>query len=178
MANYVLPFPKSSIPKGGEFGNKAAPRTNAHRGVDFAVAGGSAIKSVSDGVVVLNKWSTILGHVVVVKDSKGIFWGYCHLREAGLRLGAKVVAGVTVVGRVGNTGSASRGAHLHLTCGSDIDAVFQGWVQDPIACLERQIAKEKPVAKPVEKIVDVVADEEVVAPAAKSVPTVSKKKVK
>jgi murein DD-endopeptidase MepM/ murein hydrolase activator NlpD len=163
MTNYVLPFPKTSIPKGGDFGNKEAPRTNAHRGVDFAIAGGTKIKSASNGKVVVNKWSAILGNVVAIEDPKGIVWGYCHLRDASpLKLGASVEAGKTIVGLVGNTGSASRGAHLHFTCGSDINSPFQGWVQDPIACLERQIAKEKPVAKPVE-VVAPVAEE---APAA------------
>jgi len=149
MSNYVLPFPKSTIPKGGDFGNKEAPRTNAHRGVDFAVAGGTKIKSISNGKVVVNKWSEVLGNVVAVEDPKGIVWGYCHLRDASpLKLGTVVEAGKTVVGLVGNTGSASRGAHLHFTCGSDINSPFQGWVQDPIACAERQIAKEKPAAAP------------------------------
>lgn len=152
MSNYALPFPKSTIPKGGDFGNKEAPRTNAHRGVDFAVAGGTKIKSVSNGKVVVNKWSTVLGNVVAIEDPKGIVWGYCHLRDASpLKLGASVEVGKTIVGLVGNTGSASRGAHLHFTCGSDMNSPFQDWVQDPIACLERQIAKEKPVAAPVEK---------------------------
>lgn len=143
---YVLPFPKSKIPKGGEFGNKilydGTPRTNAHRGVDFSVAGGTPIKSATDGEVVMEKWSTVLGNVVVVKDPKGRFWGYCHMREASkLKLGDKVVAGETVVGKVGNTGSASRGAHLHFTCGPDDLSVFQGKVVDPIEVLDREIAK-------------------------------------
>lgn len=163
MTNYVLPFPKTSIPKGGDFGNKEAPRTNAHRGVDFAVAGGTKIKSASNGKVVVNKWSSVLGNVVAIEDPKGIVWGYCHLRDASpLKLGASVEVGKTIVGLVGNTGSASRGAHLHFTCGSDIDSPFQGWVQDPIACLERMIAKEKPVAAPVEKTAPVAEE----APAA------------
>jgi murein DD-endopeptidase MepM/ murein hydrolase activator NlpD len=179
MSNYVLPFPKSTIPKGGEFGNKAAPRINAHRGVDFAVAGGTKIKSASNGKVVVNKWSTVLGNVVAIEDAKGIVWGYSHLRGASpLKLGATVKAGETVIGVVGNTGSASRGAHLHFTCGSDIDSPFYGFVQDPIACLERQIAKEKPVVVPVIKAQPVVEVPKVVAPAKKSIFTNSKKKAK
>lgn len=168
MSSYVLPFPKNTIPKGGDFGNKEAPRTNAHRGVDFAIAGGTKIKSVSNGKVVVNKWSAVLGNVVAIEDPKGIVWGYCHLRDASpLKLGASVEVGKTIVGLVGNTGSASRGAHLHFTCGSDINSPFQGWVQDPIACLERQIAKEKPVAaKSVEAAAPVVAE----APAVEAAP--------
>lgn len=178
MSNYTLPFGKNTIPKGGEFGNKEAPRTNAHRGVDFAIAGGTKIKSASNGKVVVNKWSTILGNVVAVEDSKGIVWGYCHLRDASkLALGSEVKVGETIIGLVGNTGSASRGAHLHFTCGSDIASPFQGWVQDPIACLERQIAKEKPAAAapaPVVEAAPVAEEAEVAAPVVAK-PVVKKK---
>lgn len=161
---YVLPFPESKIPKGGDFGNTDAPRTNAHRGVDFAIAAGTDIKSATDGEVVLDKWSDVLGWVLVVKCPKGITWGYCHLREASkLNIGDKVVAGETVIGKVGNTGSASRGAHLHFTCGGKEEtSVFYGWVQDPIAALKRLAARtapakaaapaaEAPAAEPVAK---------------------------
>lgn len=146
---YVLPFPESKIPANGEFGNKAEFRSNVHRGVDFAVAAGTPIKSISDGEVVLDKWSDVLGWVVVVKCDKGLTWGYCHLREASpLKLGDKVVAGETVVGKVGNTGSASRGAHLHLTCGGKEEtSVFYGWTQDPVAAVKRINAKSAPAAK-------------------------------
>jgi murein DD-endopeptidase MepM/ murein hydrolase activator NlpD len=143
MAEHVFPFPKSTIPAGGEFGNHDAPRTNAHRGVDFAIASGTPIKAATSGVVVVSKKSVVLGNVVVVKDPKGTFWGYCHLHGVGLAVGTPVKAGVTVIGKVGNTGTASRGAHLHFTCSADIDGYFQGKVVDPIAGLEKRIAGEK-----------------------------------
>lgn len=146
---YVLPFPESKIPKGGDFGNQEAPRTNAHRGVDFAMPAGTPIKSATDGEVVLDKWSDVLGWVLVVRCPRGVTWGYCHLREnSKLNIGDKVVAGETVVGLVGNTGSASRGAHLHMTCGGKEEtSVFYGWVQDPIAAIKRLEAKSAPKAK-------------------------------
>lgn len=167
---YVMPFPKSKIPAGGDFGNTDAPRTNAHRGVDFAVAGGTPIKSATDGVVVVDKWSTVLGNVVVVKDPKGRFWGYCHMRDASkLNIGDKVVAGETVIGLVGNTGSASRGAHLHFTCGLTMDSVFNGKVVDPIVVLEREIAKTAPKAAPKAEAAAPTEKAPVAAPAAKPV---------
>lgn len=148
MAEHVFPFPKNTIPKGGDFGNTDAPRTNPHRGVDFAVAGGTPIKSATSGTVVISKWNTVLGNVVVVKDPKNVYWGYCHLRDVGLPIGTEVVAGVTVIGKVGNTGSASRGAHLHFTCSAELDGYSHGKVVDPIAGLEKRIAAEKPKAAP------------------------------
>lgn len=152
MADHVFPFPESKIPKGGEFGNHEAPRTNPHRGVDFAVASGTPIKSATSGKVVVSKKSVVLGNVVVVEDPKGVFWGYCHLHGVGLAVGTPVKAGVTVIGKVGNTGTASRGAHLHFTCSADIDGYFQGKVVDPIAGLKKRIASETPKAPAVKKV--------------------------
>lgn len=179
---YVLPFPENKIPKGGEFGNTilydGSKRANPHRGVDFSLPAGTPIKSATDGKVVLNKESDILGWVVVVECTKGLTWGYCHLREPGLRVGAKVVAGETVIGKVGNTGSASRGAHLHFTCGGkDPNSVFYGWVQDPVACIERLAAKEKP-AKVAPKPVEVAESTEEAPKAAPVAKPVAKKVVK
>lgn len=148
MAEHVFPFPKSTIPAGGEFGNKAAPRTNPHRGVDFAVAGGTPIKAATSGVVTVSKWNTVLGNVVVVQDPKGVYWGYCHLRDAGIAVGKEVKAGVTVIGKVGNTGTASRGAHLHFTCSAEPEGYSHGKVVDPIAGLAKRIASETPKAAP------------------------------
>lgn len=172
MPLHVLPFPESKIPAGGEFGNRAAPRTNPHRGVDFAVAAGTPIKSATVGKVVVSKWNTVLGNVVVVEDHKGVFWGYSHLRSAGAKVGTECVAGETVIGVVGNTGSASRGAHLHWTCSPKIDGYSMGQVVDPLAGLKKRIAAEaaaapKPAPKPVEKVAEEPVDAPVAAPKAK-----------
>lgn len=155
MSDYVLSFPESKIPKGGEFGNRAEPRTNPHRGVDFAMPAGTLIESFTSGTVVLSKFSDVLGWVIVVEDPKGGFWGYCHMRaSSSRRIGEAVVAGKTILGAVGNTGSASRGAHLHMTFGTDRDSVFHGTVSDPIVALKIRIARDKPavVAAPVAKV--------------------------
>ena len=153
MTKYVYPFPKKDIPKGGEFGNTVlfdgTLRANPHRGVDgppeFAIA-------VTDAVVVMNKWSTALGNVIVIQDEKGTFWGYSHLRNApALAIGKKVVAGEKL-GVVGNTGTASHGRHLHLTCSNTLEGIFSGKVFDPFEILDKRMAveaaKSKPVAAP------------------------------
>lgn len=177
MPLHVLPFPESSVPKGGDFGNTEAPRTHAHRGTDFAVAGGTPVKSATVGKVVVSKWNSVLGNVVVVEDHKGVFWGYCHLRDAGVPIGTECEAGVTVLGKVGNTGSASRGAHLHWTCSPEIDGYSVGKVVDPLAGLKKRIAAEKaaapaePVkaAKPAEKAAEKAAAKPAAKAAAKPV---------
>jgi len=177
MPLHVLPFPESKVPAGGDFGNKEAPRTNPHRGTDFAVAGGTPVKSATVGTVVVSKWNTVLGNVVVVEDHKGVFWGYCHLRDAGVPIGTKCVAGVTVLGKVGNTGSASRGAHLHWTCSPEMDGYSMGKVVDPLAGLKKRIAAEagvKPVAAPAAPVGAPVASEAPVEAPAASVEAVAK----
>ena len=187
MPLHVLPFPESKVPAGGDFGNKDAPRTNPHRGVDFAVAGGTPIKSATVGKVVVSKWNTVFGNVVVVEDHKGVFWGYCHLRDVGAPIGTECVAGVTVIGKVGNTGTASRGAHLHWTCSAEMDGYSFGKVVDPLAGLKKRIAAEvgvkapeaakAPVKPP--KAAERVAEEtvDVPAPVAKPAPKKAAKSV-
>lgn len=182
MSLHVLPFPESKVPKGGEFGNKEAPRTNPHRGTDFAMPGGTPVKSATVGKVVVSKWNTALGNVVVVEDHKGVFWGYCHLRDAGVPIGTECVAGVTVLGKVGNTGSVSRGAHLHWTCSPEIDGYSHGKVVDPLAGLKKRIAAEvgvKPATAPAAPVEATEAPVEVKpVPVAKKAPAAPKKAVK
>jgi murein DD-endopeptidase MepM/ murein hydrolase activator NlpD len=153
MTKYVFPFPKKDIPKGGEFGNTVlfdgSLRANPHRGVDgppeFAIA-------VTDAVVVMNKWSTVLGNVIVIQDEKGTFWGYSHLRNApALTIGTKVVAGEKL-GIVGNTGTASHGRHLHFTCSNVLEGIFGGKVFDPFEILEKRMAVEAAKVAPVAKV--------------------------
>jgi len=116
-----------------------------------------------------------LGNVVVVEDHKGVFWGYCHLRDVGAPIGTECVAGVTVIGKVGNTGSASRGAHLHWTCSPERDGYSQGKVVDPLAGLKRRIAAEVGV-KPAETTkAPVEAPEAAEAPVAPAPVPVAKK---
>jgi murein DD-endopeptidase MepM/ murein hydrolase activator NlpD len=91
---------------------------------------------VADGTVQLVKWSAILGWVLVQSvwdeiEERAVFIGYCHLKEKPkLKAGTKIKESQTV-GLVGNTGAASRGAHLHLTVGDKINSVFIGTVFDP-----------------------------------------------
>jgi len=144
LSSWKHPFPKSTISsRFGATANRATP----HRGTDYAPGAGEIIRAVTDGEVALIQWSDVLGWVMVQKA--GLWWvGYCHLSCAthgtecdgpadgcktpykNLKKGSKLVKGVTSVGKVGNTGSASRGAHLHITLGKAVRSVFQGKVYD------------------------------------------------
>lgn len=108
-----------------------------HSGVDWARPEGTPIPAIANGTIVLQQWSNVLGNVSVLrvmgKDKKLYYVGYCHLAEPGLAVGTKVKEG-DVVGKVGNTGSASSGAHLHLTVSKEVKGVFgpTSVKQDPI----------------------------------------------
>ena len=135
MTKYVEPFaPKL---RGDEFGNLAPYRNKRpHRGQDWAAKELSPIKASATGTVFSNAWSDVIGWYVtysaVLTDSKGkvhnVFIQDAHLaKQSDLQKGDKVVAGETVIGKVGGgkykSGSASTGAHLHQTIGK----ANKGW---------------------------------------------------
>jgi murein DD-endopeptidase MepM/ murein hydrolase activator NlpD len=129
MSKYVEPF--SPKLRNDEFGNLAPYRNGRpHRGQDWSAKELSPIKASASGTVFVSEWSDVLGWYVtysaVLTDNKGkvhnVFIQDAHLaKQSDLVKGDKVVAGVTVVGRVGGgkykSGSASTGAHLHQTIG-------------------------------------------------------------
>ncbi len=135
------PFNKKLI--SSRFG-KTENRLIPHRGLDYAPKEGARIPAVTSGTVVDVKWSRILGWVLIQSGwddiaERTVFVGYCHLQEKpALVKGAKIIIGQTV-GKVGNTGSASRGAHLHLTIGPKASSVFIGTVFDPEKFIDEQI---------------------------------------
>ena len=108
-----------------------------HSGLDFAMPIGTPIPALANGTIVLNQESKVLGHVVVLrimdKEQKLAYAGYCHLAEPGLPVGTKVKEG-EIIGKVGNTGSASSGPHLHMTVSREVKGVFgpTSVKQDPI----------------------------------------------
>lgn len=136
------PFNKKLITS--RFGSKEG-RLIAHRGLDYAPKEGVRIPAVSNGTVVEVKWSRILGWVLVQSAwdnlaKQTVFVGYCHLQEK-----PKLVKGTTIkigqtIGFVGNTGSASKGAHLHLTIGPKANSVFIGTVFDPEKFIDWRIS--------------------------------------
>ena len=145
MFNWRQPVDKVKL--GSKFGAVDQwHKPPGHRGTDYnGFAAGYALKAVGDGVIVLNKWSDVLGNVVVLQVGKHYF-GYCHMLEASpLKVGTKVKSGA-VVGKAGNTGSASAGVHLHFTLGLTKDAVFYGKVYDAYTFINKMAASEKKIA--------------------------------
>ena len=115
----------------GRFGTlsefRRARGMQAHSGVDWARPEGTPIPAIANGTIVLSQFSQVLGNVSVLrvmdKDKKLWYVGLCHLKAEGLPVGTKVQEGDTIA-FVGNTGSASSGAHLHLTVSDQVKGVF------------------------------------------------------
>lgn len=108
MARYREP----SKNRGTQFGIKDVAHKTPHRGSDWTTWNGRAITS---GVVTQNYWSDILGNVIVQKTADDKYVLYAHLAQASkLKVGAKVVIGLTKIGNMGSTGTASTGPHIHI----------------------------------------------------------------
>ena len=101
MTKYVEPFDKKL--RGDEFGNLAPYRNGRpHRGQDWHPAEKTPIKAITDGTVFINEWTDVLGWIVVHSAKDGYWVLYAHLAEQSpLKLQDKVVAGQTVIGKVG-----------------------------------------------------------------------------
>ena len=171
--SWSLPFPDSAVT--GEFGTRSkfriANNLGPHRGVDWAPGVNKIIPAVTSGTVKSISWSRILGWVMVQTGwAEGKTWyvGYCHLACAhhgayckgpsqhkdgstyakSLKVGDKVELGQTV-GRIGSTGSASSGPHLHATLSHSVKGVFYGKVYD----LKEHIKKHATAVSEPKKVV-------------------------
>ena len=121
MTKYVEPF--SPKLRGDEFGNLAPYRNGRpHRGQDWHPAELSPIPAIVSGTVFVNEWTDVLGWIIIHSAGDGHWVLYAHLaKQSDLKKGDKVVVGETIIGKVGGgkykSGSASTGAHLHLSIG-------------------------------------------------------------
>ncbi len=88
-------------------------RIRAHRGVDYAAARGTPVKSAGDGTVVFTGQKGGYGNVVIIKHSDTYETLYAHLDHFAARMHpGKQVSQGDIIGYVGSTGLAD-GPHLH-----------------------------------------------------------------
>lgn len=163
MSEWILPFKDDAITCAHGVVDKLHP--NGHRGTDYGKAGvklGSKIPAIADAKVVISEWHHNLGNVVVLKLETGKYAYFCHLQEPGLKKETLVKTG-DIIGKVGNTGAYSFGAHLH--CGVSEGA--RGFISGPVESLPAYVKKQQKKAKPE------VAPVEVAAPVEASVSAVS-----
>lgn len=87
-----------------------------HDGIDVAANGGTAVKSMTTGVITNISKDPLMGVTVVIDHGSGYEGWYCNLGlETTLSEGDKVEAG-TVIGEVGATAEAeiAEPSHLHF----------------------------------------------------------------
>ena len=84
----------------------------AHKGVDYAAATGTPVRTVADGVVEFAGVQSGFGNVVMVKHRNNQTTVYAHLSRIGVKKGQNVNQGQNI-GAVGSTGLAT-GPHLHF----------------------------------------------------------------
>lgn len=114
---------------GGRYGaprdyNRDGVRNEQHTGDDYNRAQGfgkgTGVGVAGNGVVAWKGNTSGYGNRVVVRHPDGRYTTYSHLQDGStdnLQIGQALKYGDTV-GRVGNTGSASRGHHLHFEAGT------------------------------------------------------------
>lgn len=99
------------------FGPRQSPGgvgSTFHRGIDFAVPVGTAVKSPALGVVEVVGFSKELGKYIVVNHGKGVKSTFGHLSDTSTVAAGDAVRAGDTIARSGNTGSATTGAHLHF----------------------------------------------------------------
>lgn len=146
VLRYQHPFAQIDLADG--WGSTAGGRTRPHRGLDYQPGSGAAIPAVAAGVVSANHWSDALGNVLVIAHPDGMYSGYCHLAAASPhQVGTAIVRGEPI-GVVGNTGSASSGAHLHLTITITPDGTWNnadiGVTTDPYPFINARLTGDDP----------------------------------
>jgi murein DD-endopeptidase MepM/ murein hydrolase activator NlpD len=117
-------------------------RWREHRGIDYAAASGTPVRTVGDGIVIFAGRRGSYGNLVEVSHVGGVVTRYAHLQgyARGTRLGARVRVGQTV-GYVGSTG-LSTGPHLHF------EMLVNGRYTDPRYALEARIRERLRFAGP------------------------------
>lgn len=114
---YFEPFPGT---RGDELGNMASYRKHPHRGSDWSGNAGKPIKAITTGRVKAVFHTDVLGNCLIQKTGDGLWLLYAHMEKpAAHKVGDMVVGGQTVIGTVGNTGTATTGSHLHCGLAND-----------------------------------------------------------
>lgn len=114
------------------YGYRRHPQTGRksfHTGIDLQAPKGTKVRPVLPGHIAYKTTTPAEGNIVHVDHGNGIVSKYKHLAgPCPLSRGDEV--DTDVIGRVGDTGSTARGAHLHL------EVWIHGKRVDPLQLLE------------------------------------------
>ena len=99
----------------GEYTSNTTGR-NYHLGIDIS-SSDSNVYAAADGTVALVGFNKANGNYVIIKhemkNKKVVYSFYAHLQSYSVKKGAAILRGAKL-GVMGNTGSSSRGKHLHF----------------------------------------------------------------
>lgn len=110
---FVYPISGGRMSSG--FGKRKAPKKGAstyHKGVDFAVPTGTAVRATCGGVVTRAGWGSGYGYCVYIRHPDGKESRYGHCSKVLVKAGQSVKQGEKIA-LSGNTG-VSTGPHLHF----------------------------------------------------------------
>lgn len=125
-----LPVDTPEVSSGfGLRNNPFSGRPQFHSGVDLLPAADLLVHPAKNGTVVLASYGQELGNVVVVRHGGGIETLYGHMASLAVRAGDEVTER-SVLGVVGNTGTATTGRHLHF------EVTVGGYPVDPLKVIE------------------------------------------
>lgn len=108
-------YPISGGRMSSTFGKRKAPKKGAstyHKGIDWAVPTGTAIRATCGGVVTRAGWGSGYGYCVYIKHPDGKESRYGHCSKVLVKAGQSVKQGEKIA-LSGNTG-VSTGPHLHF----------------------------------------------------------------
>lgn len=144
--NYFDPFPGT---RGDELGNMASYRKHPHRGSDWSGNAGKVIKAITTGRVKKVFTTESLGHCLIQATGDGMYLLYAHMaNKSSRKVGEMVIGGETAIGVVGNTGTATTGAHLHcgLSTAPDPSMASYATLVDLHKHIDAHSIKAEPVA--------------------------------
>jgi murein DD-endopeptidase MepM/ murein hydrolase activator NlpD len=100
------------------FGPRSSPGgvgSTFHKGIDYAVPVGTNVRAPAAGVVIETGTDARLGRYVLIDHGNNVQSKFGHLSDNEVVRAGQDVAQGQLIGRSGNTGSATTGAHLHYT---------------------------------------------------------------
>lgn len=136
----VQPFEPDAYDASDPFGATAG-RSRPHTGSDYnrGIGEGTDARMISDGVVDDVRFTDWNGWCLTCKmDGEDFWWAYLHgMNRPSITEGTRVSKGQTGIFRVGNSGTNSLGAHLHITISNTVTAYDgMGSLQNPWEFIE------------------------------------------
>ncbi len=92
--------------------NKFNPNAG-HFGIDFVGKEDHPVRCVDKGIVIYSEYSMSDGNFVIVSHFNGFISVYKHLSSV-MKIPGSMVGSNDIIGTMGNTGSESKGVHLHF----------------------------------------------------------------